>query len=1189
MKKKNVFFTIYFILLLGVMFLGRNVSAYDIERYYVNGSYSVPKSQDVDQMYRAMLNGEYYPAFCIDPGVKDGGDVTSSSNVLSTNPRKYTVGTNQYMMALAFQYLYQELSKSGYTSINNPETWSAGTTAFRIVTHALPEWNRSIPNDPSYWGYGAYHLYDHFGSNIVEYNNGVRLGKLLGQEAINFATQNYNKEFDELIDNGTVSNAKWEVSETSIVENGSTLEITFVVKPTDPSKVGNVQYDKFGVEFSNPSVKVIGKASVEALADKGAKITVKADANAWNGDDLGATINVYYCDYNSAASQVRLVDRDPYTQRFVIVRQNNKCNDGGDWVPVRPRYTSDCKCSDDKTKYIYTKYKNGKVIETKTWGINEKAPDGVDASSCPADCDGDDNNKHSCELPSEKNGNKYYCKESQEGLGDGQVCTEAEYKKQCSHSCEKPSADNGNKYYCKESKEGLGDGKSCSEADFYNECCDTLDPNSEEYKNKCLNCNATVSIPSKCLDFNTNDFLTGSISDINKLSSECNQYANQIKNCVLGKTDTSNKSYEATTELNNNPYCKVWCEEKYDFDLPTAQYTQSGGYFTLSTKISAVRNCYTSSAEDPSKPIDSEKFKNDLLEAQKAVIDAYNAFAPWNAAASIASTSEKLSCSYSGQEASQTCGENGSSSCNDGCSSGSKEATGYKKAWSWVEYDYSGNKTQKSDSYGPGTSQNGTCSCTINAESNRDEDHKKKMEETKNVLVQKINALNDIISKYNSCSGVVGNESTSSLATNTPASTAVSSWSNNMQFDPKITFSYSEDYIKNMKNEFEVINKQINEENAMYCLGDVDDQYNCLSGVITGNVPTYDQTYFTCDASGCGLKSSKVSSATWIRKTKNASGEYQPNNKFSTATQYGTIKFGQLEDGTKGYYLATNLPEHALPIQLRQKTGLFEFKFTFSNIGQSNQDGTLGRLMGNTTSVLTEYNKLPDSKKCGMKNASATTDGSYMCYYINNCDECKIKCEPDCELEPPCPDCLLTCKNCVFDGDGATYSYRSVSLNSMFPNDRTIGFNWDSLNNVKAHKTKNAIDEAGESIYEKPQYSVHLTRSNLVAIRKYNDDAGSYVNVRTPMNINGDDSAVYCKNITIAGNNYSVKCKSRFLDLLESDKRYAASMTRITSDNASIGGKGDDAWELFTDDAENIKYISRADGIGPSWRIRSGN
>ena len=92
-----------------------------------------------------------------------------------------------------------------------------------------------------------------------------------------------------------------------------------------------------------------------------------------------------------------------------------------------------------------------------------------------------------------------------------------------------------------------------------------------------------------------------------------------------------------------------------------------------------------------------------------------------------------------------------------------------------------------------------------------------------------------------------------------------------------------------------------------------------------------------------------------------------------------------------------------------------------------------------------------------------------------------------------------------------------------------------------------------------------------------------------PILINGSDDAVYCENMNVNGIDYSVRCKSRFLDLLESDKRYATSILRITSSDSSRGGMGADAWELFIEDENNKKYISKEDGIGPSWRIRSGN
>ena len=269
-----------------------------------------------------------------------------------------------------------------------------------------------------------------------------------------------------------------------------------------------------------------------------------------------------------------------------------------------------------------------------------------------------------------------------------------------------------------------------------------------------------------------------------------------------------------------------------------------------------------------------------------------------------------------------------------------------------------------------------------------------------------------------------------------------------------------------------------------------------------------------------------------------------------------------------------------------QKTGVFPFKFTFGNIGQSNSivgENGLGRLIDNETSnsitvdVLSKYNE-PDSKYKCSGGSNSTTDGGYVCHYLNNCPGCDFTCDDDgnCEFDE-CEDghCILECPNCIFDGENSNYSYRTVSLNKLFPNSRDIGYNWSATS--KAEQTRKEIEENGETIYETPQYSYTLTPTNLKNIREYNDKAGSYTNNRTPEVINGEDSAIYCETETINGKQYSVKCKSRFLDLLDNSRNYASNVVRPNpNDNSS--------WTLYsnTDYCPNGRCITN--GLGPAWK-----
>ena len=60
--------------------------------------------------------------------------------------------------------------------------------------------------------------------------------------------------------------------------------------------------------------------------------------------------------------------------------------------------------------------------------------------------------------------------------------------------------------------------------------------------------------------------------------------------------------------------------------------------------------------------------------------------------------------------------------------------------------------------------------------------------------------------------------------------------------------------------------------------------------------------------------------------------------------------------------------------------------------------------------------------------------------------------------------------------------------------------------------------------------------------------------------------------------------------MLENEKGYATVNSRITSNNSNYNKIVGDPFELYTDAAENCEDGECLTiGIGPSWRIRSGN
>ena len=756
---------------------------------------------------------------------------------------------------------------------------------------------------------------------------------------------------------------------------------------------------------------------------------------------------------------------------------------------------------------------------------------------------------------------------------------------------------NNNKYYCK-------DGHECSEPEYRADCDQ-------------INCMPTVTMPSNCNNFDEEDTKKGIISDINEESNrECanKKYnnANQVKSCVIGHNDLTNTSYEATNEMSEeNPYCKVYCKEKYTFTLPTAKITRSGGYFTLSTTVDATRDCYVGNAvrnakgEIETQGINTAKFNSDLAEKQKAVIDAWNEYSKWKAAASSAVEEHHTATHSCPGESCTTNPETGA--CEGGCESKTVTDDYYTYTWTYTFYYQNGTSTSLNGTYSDGSagSCSGNCSCTEGTKGTPQHDTFVKNSDTAyGTFKAKVAELNKIIRQYNSCSGSEPNTTLDGFYDKaiknddggyTNPSSSDATWSNKMAFKPIVTFDYNENYKKDITGEFEQLNSTINDGTIMYCSGEINDDYTCQSGA-TSTMQTTTRNIVTCNTAGCSTVAINVSTAKWVQKSKTASATYEPKNEFGTYSPYGTIKLKNAAcNGNDCLY--SKMPENALPISMITKTGVFPFTIKYSDIGQDNKTGALGRLMGATTSVITEYDNLTDDIRCAADSSTKTVDQNvgYVCHYLNNCDNCKFTCtdENNCEFtEKECDGdyCRMTCKNCAFDGSTANFTYRTISTNNLNPTSRSLGYNWnaDTGENAKAVATTKAIEEDGDTVYKKAQYSYTLTPSNLQKIREYNKQAESFTNASIPSGYQKyveNSNSLYCEQLPANasdGKSYEIPyhCKSTFLDLAN------VNTTGLTSrDNRVRVTEDTDAFENFSGCTSgygngNCKYV------GPSWRIK---
>lgn len=1234
MKKKNLFLVI---ILLMFIVITQNVSAktYKVtRRKNVYHKYSLRyklNPNDVEEsvyvnLYQATIDGIEADTYCVDPGKKygDDGDYVVKDDTVdptTNNPRdlaiagalkeidnyrKQGVGGDDLKLVgdIAMRWVFMYYG-GGISS--EPPIYIPGTSVVSVLWKA---WNAF--SKPEY----AYSVNDN--EAIIKYAKNVYASAVKAASAGSYS----NAVAQGYIYSPEYTSANYRV--TKIV--GNTRTVTFELKPKDSSLNPTKVYENFEAGCTNTTVKcTITEQNRKngKYEPAGILIEMTIDTTNWNKQDFGIYVDPAYCDSKDAASQIVILRKENGdTQRMLAVLPGS-CPVIPEIKIKRPRipvYADDCECNypDGKTwdgTYTLRKYKNGNLIGTEKIDA-EKDKSKVSEYSCPsADyCKNKTNN--TCQKPSESTDGKYHCPNPT--LPDGS-CSEKEYKEQCTHNCDpdgetdepdEAKHNSTNTFYCKESSPGAGDGKVCSEAEHNAQC----------HKNY-VDCSPVVSLPGTCSNISDGSKIegttTGVISDINEGDASCSSNSakpNQIKKCVLGKTDSTSASYEATNEISGNSYCKVYCKEKYNFVLPTAKMTTSGGYFKLNTTVTGTRDCYVASASNSQLPIDETKFNNDLVAAQHALIDAWNEYHYYDIAASIKASLD-----------------------NDGCSnhqcSGSESI--YTKEWSGLLYDYSGkthefdgkndkswtspNKTEYTGKYKSGTAASCTGSdtkdgcdhtCTDGTagddpdadDPDKDDDiyHEESKENALKVLQQKAKELNDIIAMYNSCTGVIGNTNyASSLTDATTSSTAQSTWNNDMQFNPVVEFWYNQDYLQNVNDlssgwaKFTNLTDESDTSKNTYCTGDINDSYECTTGT-SSKEPIKSVQILTCAENNCSWKSYNVSSAKWITKSKTKSGTYQTSQNFSTYTPYGTIK----TDSNGNKYLYTTLPEGSWPISLVTKTGVFPFKFRFSDIGQSNSSTDLGRLSDSNESgkntVVNAYDNLPPGLKCGGES-KAYTDGGYVCNYLNNCtDNCDFSCDPNdpthCTFNT-CDSgkCVVTCTNCIFDGNKTTYGYRTVSLNNLFPNGISgRGYNWsgEGISNQKSSDTKKEIEEAGDSIYETPQYSYTLTPSNMKNIRDYNDDAGSFTNSTVPskysVKSNINDSSIYCESVSYNGVTYNVNCKSSFLDLIETTgKKFATQNERITTDN--------DAFILYTSTNSCLEGSCLKNGIGPSWKLKGSS
>ena len=1016
----------------------------------------------------------------------------------------------------------------------------------------------------------------------------------------------------DLVNGGHIWGDKWattvEAREYTTVANR--VQYRVFINPEFDTTGAEIDYTQFKFSTTNTTATVVSYNKATSFQTEPGlpayayAYDVIIDISKWDGNPLGLTMKSYLYSPLSGQTNMMLLQSTTSTslQNMLIVtygtplkiKKNNTTTTygGGSDHSIN----LDASCVLENGKYYYIKYKNGsQTSKTEVTDVNE-----MNRLGCPIACTIYDK--------------KYIC-------SDGKVCTNEEYKKQCDvevpDNCD--SLDPNSEEYIRECTDACDPyitiPARCTEFNSQDKITDditgtvgdinkvknevkacvvssktteetitgTTETKTSEFENYCGNwsmvyyydnsdgettkgyaqattgyinsagaykCCAKTKVVNGntvCFDSLTWDerLTYSSLIGYTEMSKTSSGSTNNITTTVIttdkkdaagnpflmddGQLDSVQNKYSG--EL--NPYCKVSCKEDYSFELPGAKYTESGGYFTLSTSVTGTRDCYTSE-------IDSKLFDEDLEEARKKVIDAYNEYLKWKTGVedSFKYKPDNDKCYIEDcPPIDPLTGTSGP--CSVVCDVEDSVTIVYKE-WSWIPFNYNGGTNSSlSATESDGWVNCYDCGCNKKEGSETDLQNslRSKMNSAKSALDNAIAEFNAIVKDYNNCTN---------------------GWDNNMNYDPTIVFDYEEYQNTNYDDTMVQVGSTDVSDDNMYCSGDTNNHYECQSGK-TSSARNTTITKFTCDANGCRNTNYTVSTAKWVRKSVTSSGEFEPKKQFSTYTPYGTIALDKTDNT---YKLYTSLPAGSLPIELGSITGVYNFKFTISDIGQFNHNDEPGRLIGNSNSVYQAA------------SVDHTAQAGYVCQYILNCDgpDCDYSCVGDnCSFDDDdkiCegPDCTYTCINCIFDGKTSTLVFRPFSLNNVFSNpDRTIGSNWSS---VKGKTTKTVIESSGEETYTTPEYSYKLTTANQNAIRKYNKQAGSYSNSLVPTT---NESAL--SEVVISSKYKNIAFESWFLN--NGDGTYFEEITR---------NKEWTLWETYCK-ANNLSCpIGKSSNTGPSWK-----
>lgn len=682
----------------------------------------------------------------------------------------------------------------------------------------------------------------------------------------------------------------------------------------------------------------------------------------------------------------------------------------------------------------------------------------------------------------------------------------------------------------------------------------------------------------------------------------------KIKTCVLDNEDDAGNTYQFTPAAGgvSNDYCNVFCKEDYaQIKMnPIIKDVKCGGYFKLTSHIEGTKTCYTSGTKTD-KGIDKEKFEKDIKEAVEKMVDAYNIYSFYAAAANTSYTHETSSDSHGACSG----GEEGCPTCKPpkedtrwSCGSVSKSVDLVSKTWTFGYYDTNGkyyaNQTKYTTrsgetlvaDYSSGTAADCKC-CSCSGTDGKEVDHKSLRDSALKTLNSAIKEYQRILTDYNNCT---------------------TGWTTDFLFKQKLRYYYDENHGKNGSNytpyydliatdeykEKQYLTPDGNQEvktTISVCTGNTDNYYNCISGnsYVSLSEDELKQSgafksvaYTVCDTTGCKVVNESVSQARFVKKEVEKKQDYVTPTAFYQIAANGKITVNGDYTGNKVQLEALL---NGLPVSTNTVGGGV-FRLMIEDLGEfyDEKEGT-GRLI--------DFNGDREENSIAYNNGANTFDGNYTCRYESpckpkDCPNCTFECIGDsCEWKQCTGDsCDVACNGCIINLDELNIIHKTISTTNFHAANRTFGYNWITTSNLeslkllnkKAEKTISEIEEVNEMVYDDKTgddselaFSIKMTPDVINTIKEYNKKHtkdGGYIN-----------DSLTCYDATIDGKTYkNIYCYSDLIDelvgeyeeVIKAPNRLENNESKRKSETESSG-----YWTLWSGYVYNESVLG-----GPSWK-----